>query len=597
MIGRLSVGLACAVAAIGAWAAPASAQTPVLERYATDTWESFVAMTDAQSGLPTDKLWTDGTRSVQTSTTNIGAYLWSTVGAEELGIISHAEAVSRLDQTISTLEEMERHEPSGQFYNWYDHQTGEKLTVWPPTGEPHVPRLSSVDNGWLAVGLEIVRNSVPELAERAGAIYDSMSWGFYYRPERNQILFHYNPSTGTGPCCYDTIVSESRIASLIGIARGQIPARHYFGANRAFQGCWTESTAYGYTRTYYGWETFDGALAYNGTLVTPSWGGSMFEALMPALFVPEETWAPGSWGPNHSLTVAAQIHHGLTEAGYGYWGFSPSNNPDGGYRAYGVDGIGIDPNGYPSNNDRTLIDHGYEGCEAREPQPDPAPSEYTNGVVTPHAAFLALRYDPQATMANVQRLERDFDGLYGDLGFLDAVNVDSGLVSDSHLSLDQGMIMAAVTNALADDVLRKAFATEEMRRALRPVMAVEEFNSRPRGCTITGTEGTDVLRGTSGDDVICALGGDDIVSAGDGDDVVFGDRGRDRVQGGAGEDTLYGADDGDVLVGGRGWDVLSGGPGDDDLSGGPGGDHHEGGTGTNTCEFESAVDTGNACDG
>ena len=29
---------------------------------------------------------------------------------------------------------MERHEPSGQFYNWYDHRTGAKLTTWPPTG-------------------------------------------------------------------------------------------------------------------------------------------------------------------------------------------------------------------------------------------------------------------------------------------------------------------------------------------------------------------------------------------------------------------------------------------------------------------------------
>ena len=29
----------------------------------------------------------------------------------------------------------------------------------------------------------------------------------------------------------------------------------------------------------------------------------MFEALMPALFVPEERWAPHSWGVNHPLTV------------------------------------------------------------------------------------------------------------------------------------------------------------------------------------------------------------------------------------------------------------------------------------------------------
>ena len=52
---------------------------------------------------------------------------------------------------------------------------------------------------------------------------------------------------------------------------------------------------------------------------------------MPTLFVPEERWGPGSWGVNHPLWVRAQIHHGLTEAGYGYWGFSPANMPEGGY--------------------------------------------------------------------------------------------------------------------------------------------------------------------------------------------------------------------------------------------------------------------------
>ena len=39
---------------------------------------------------------------------------------------------------------------------------------------------------------------------------------------------------------------------------------------------------------------------------------------MPTLFVPEEQWAPDSWGINHPLKVRAQIHHGLEEAGYGY---------------------------------------------------------------------------------------------------------------------------------------------------------------------------------------------------------------------------------------------------------------------------------------
>jgi Ca2+-binding RTX toxin-like protein len=216
--------------------------------------------------------------------------------------------------------------------------------------------------------------------------------------------------------------------------------------------------------------------------------------------------------------------------------------PEGGYRAYGVDALGMDPNGYSSNNDATLVDRGFAGRPGREPQPDPAQSAYTNGVVTPHAAFLALRYAPAATLANLAELERDFASLYTDWGFLDSVNVDSGVISDSYLSLDQGMIMAALGNALGDDVLRRAFATPELERALRPVMAVEEFNSRARGCTITGTQGSDVLRGSAGAGVICALGGDDVVAAGGGDDVVFGGAGHDRVRAGGGDDTAYGGE-------------------------------------------------------
>ena len=74
-----SVGLAGILVLL--LAAPARADF-ALQRYAEGTWASFVAMTDEQSGLPADTLKADGTRSVQTSTTNIGAYMWSALVAE-----------------------------------------------------------------------------------------------------------------------------------------------------------------------------------------------------------------------------------------------------------------------------------------------------------------------------------------------------------------------------------------------------------------------------------------------------------------------------------------------------------------------------------
>jgi len=115
----------------------------------------------------------------------------------------------------------------------------------------------------------------------------------------------------------------------------------------------------------------------------------------------------------------------------------------------------------------------------RPAQPDPPPSAYTNGVVTPHAAFLALRFAPTAAQADIARLASNFPGLFGKWGFRDSVNVMTKRVSDSYLSLDQGMIMAALGNALGDDVLRRAFADRAVERALRPVIGIERFSTSP----------------------------------------------------------------------------------------------------------------------
>jgi hypothetical protein len=417
-------------------------------------------------------------------------------------------------------------------------------------------------------------------------------------PERNWILFHYSPAQGTGPCCYDTVVSESRIADYIGTAKGELPRKTYYGRWRSFpDSCdwsWQETRPAGFDRSYDGVSVYEGSYPYGATRITPSWGGSMFEALMPDLFVPEERWGAGSWRMNHPFTVDAQIDHGLNVAKYGMWGFSPSNVPEGGYAGFGVDAAGMDPNGMPSNEDGTLVDRGFAGCEGRPAKPDPPASAYTNGVVTPHAAFLGLRYRRAEAIANLARIER-IPGAYGRWGFVDSVNVGTGFPSPARLSLDQGMIMAALGNALGGDVLRNAFSGGDFARRVRPVLGVEEFNVQPRGCTITGTAGDDRLTGTAGDDVICALGGKDLILAGGGDDVLFGDAGDDRLEGGGGADTAYGGDGTDRLLGGDGEDVLAGGPGTDRLEGGAGADHAEGGGGGDRCVSDAADDAPGGC--
>jgi Ca2+-binding RTX toxin-like protein len=94
------------------------------------------------------------------------------------------------------------------------------------------------------------------------------------------------------------------------------------------------------------------------------------------------------------------------------------------------------------------------------------------------------------------------------------------------------------------------------------------------GCTITGTDGTDVLVGTPGRDVICALAGDDVVHGRGGVDRVWGGAGEDVLSAGPGDsgrDQLDGAGGNDVLTGGLHEDLVVGGDGNDALRGGAAG--------------------------
>jgi hypothetical protein len=491
----LSVALPLPAGARSNDAQQSAQQRRVLEQYAHDTWQSFVAMTDPHTGLPADNISAARALARYTSPTNIGAYIWSTLVARDLRIIKPQEARERIGQTLATLATLERHAGSGQFYNWYDPASGQKLTVWPADGSTVYPFLSSVDNGWLAAALIMVTNSVPQLRDQAQALVDSMDFGFYYDAAAGLIRggFWDAPSNqcsiqgnyrGSGPNVYYTchhygaLNTEPRIASYIGIAKDGIPPTHYFKMWRTFPNTcdwsWPEMRPEGVTRTYLGVDVFEGHYSYRGMNIVPSWGGSMFEALMVPLFVPEEEWGPRSWGVNHPLFVQAQIEHGLEEAQYGYWGFSPSNNPDGGYREYGVDPIGMEPNGYTSDQERTLVDYGWPDPAC--PRPANIPTSYGRGVVTPHASFLALRYAPEAALKNLANLKENFDA-YGWGGFYDAIEVKTPKISQYYLALDQGMIMAALGNQLRNDRLRHYFSQGEIKRAIQPLMAIEEFTA------------------------------------------------------------------------------------------------------------------------
>ena len=100
-------------------------------------------MTDEKTGLTADNL--DGplaeqNRSGYTSPTNIGGYLWSTVVARDLGLISRGECSRRIAQTLQTLDA--RSTTTGRAACSTTGTTrprGDVLTTWPEDGEPRLP--------------------------------------------------------------------------------------------------------------------------------------------------------------------------------------------------------------------------------------------------------------------------------------------------------------------------------------------------------------------------------------------------------------------------------------------------------------------------
>ena len=435
------------------------ADRALLSGYARDTWRSFDALA-MPSGLPSDMLskTADGWSTANyTSPSDIAAYLWSTLAAEDLRIIDRDEATARLARTLGALEKLEC--SHGFFYNWYDPRDGSILKTW-PGGGPVRPFLSTVDNGWLAAALIMVRNARPDFRAKADGLLGPMNFGFFYDPYdvtnpgvHPGLLrggFYADDNTFAG-FHYGMLNTEARIASYVGIAQGHLPPDHYFRMSRARppDGDSRVSTGRGEVREYLGVPVDEGYRTYRGLRVVPSWDGSMFEALMVALFVPEADWAPNGWGVNHPLYVRASIENATQDVRLPAWGASPSSIPGGGYRVYGVPPLSADGRKAESAGDT---------------------------VMTPHASFLALAYAPREALNNIEVLAGRFKA-YGPHGFFDSVDVANGRVADCELALDQGMIMASVANALGDRTLQRAFCEGKVDEIIRPLIAPERFGS------------------------------------------------------------------------------------------------------------------------
>jgi hypothetical protein len=417
-----------------------------LRRVATDTWRGLDAFTDREHGLPLDNVRflgaTVAPRTSQigdyTNITNVGLHLIAVVAAEGLGLIDRAGAVSRLERTLATLERLEQYQ--GFFFNYYDTTTLERTSNF----------ISFVDTSWLTAGLLVVRNAFPELAARSSKLVDAMDYGFFYDPAIRQMSHGYFVHRkARSRFHYGVFYTEARLGYLIAIGKGDAPPATWFEPVRIYPpACAGQTMVPTGTRweTIDGNELFTGHYEWKGVAYVPSWGGSMFEALMPTLVVDEKRHAPRSLGVNDERHVLVQRRFATEELGNPVWGMSPSSVPkpdaDSSYSEFGIRILGM---------------RGYK-----------------EGAVTPHAAALAIGFAPAEAIANLRTLAERYPA-YGDFGFYDAVDPKSGAVAHSYLALDQSMVLIALANYLTEGKVQQHFASDPITQRFLPVLALESF--------------------------------------------------------------------------------------------------------------------------
>ncbi len=150
---------------------------------------------------------------------------------------------------------------------------------------------------------------------------------------------------------------------------------------------------------------------------------------MPVLMSNEAQYAPDSLGYDGNVHTDIHRMYAVESLGCPVWGMSPSSTPGADrYSEYGVKVLGAA--GYPE------------------------------GVVTLHAAALALLTESSEAAANLRKLVELYP-IYGDFGFYDAVNPMTGEVAyDYLLCLNQAMILVALANHLANHTAQKRFAAD-----------------------------------------------------------------------------------------------------------------------------------------
>ncbi|WP_299753839.1 glucoamylase family protein [uncultured Boseongicola sp.] len=266
-----------------------------------------------------------------------------------------------------------------------------------------------------------LRTDLKSVADHADRLAYGMDFSFLYNPKVRLFQIGYNLSAGQMDTShYDLLATEARLASLFAIAKGDAPMEHWFSFSRPIT-------------------------QFSGKPSILSWNGSMFEYLMPPLFLPSHR--DTLLGESELTAVEVQrtyaaergIPWGISESAFGVTDGADNYQ----YRAFGVPGLGIR---------RGLTE---------------------DLVVAPYATALALCSWPGSATQNLRELESL--GALTCYGFIEALDFTPSRVSETRpfvavrafMAHHQGMTMAAITNVLSDDCLVRWTLRE------KPISAVD----------------------------------------------------------------------------------------------------------------------------
>jgi cyclic beta-1,2-glucan synthetase len=257
------------------------------------------------------------------------------------------------------------------------------------------------------------------LENTARSMAMAMEFDFLLDPDRKLLSIGYLVTDGAQDInCYDLLASEARLASFFAIAKGDVPARHWFRLGRAVT-----------------------PVVHGGALI--SWSGSMFEYLMPSLVMRAPV---GSLLEQTSrLIVRRQIDYatrlrlpwGISESAYNARDLEFTYQ----YSNFGIPGLGLK---------RGLGE---------------------NFVIAPYATALAAMVDPRAASCNLERLAGI--GACGRYGFYEALDYtprrlpgdETVAIVQAYMAHHQGMTIVAVADALLNGIMRTRFHSDPMVQA------------------------------------------------------------------------------------------------------------------------------------